>query len=172
MYNQDCLIPAAISSGLDNTGEERIHAAPTAPVTRPFAAPLTTFIVVWGEQEERMIDELTEFTTDGISLKVTEPFNSELPVDDVEDTITLLGYYAPDYEYDYPPLEDPLPVNLLSSSFVELGLPFVFDSDRWVIPLTGTAELTEFAGRYLVVQLQVNDDEPILGVVFVKEIAG
>lgn len=39
IYDQDCLIPAAISSGLDNTGEERIHAAPIINVTRPVAAP-------------------------------------------------------------------------------------------------------------------------------------
>lgn len=35
IYLQDSLIPAAISSGLDDTGEERIHAAPIVNVERP-----------------------------------------------------------------------------------------------------------------------------------------
>lgn len=39
LYSQPCLIPAAISSGLDDTGEERIHAAPIINVTRPVAQP-------------------------------------------------------------------------------------------------------------------------------------
>lgn len=39
LYSQPCLIPAAISSGLDDTGEERIHAAPIINVTRPAAQP-------------------------------------------------------------------------------------------------------------------------------------
>lgn len=167
MYNQECLIPAAISSGLDNTGEERIHAAPVVNVTRPVADPVTTEdILVWGELYDR-----PEWTSqDGISFRTDELFNDELPAEG--GTVTLLGYYTPLIaEYEYPPPVDPEPIDLTEYTFLGNGLSFIRDGDRLYIPKSDMGEV-EGGGAgadYRIIKLRVNDNDPILGVAFVKE---
>lgn len=98
----EILIPIAVSSQLDVSGEERIHIAHMVPVVTsppPAPEPVEGNIVIWG----------VNTSTGGIAIDHTESFNSEVSG---ADSVSMVGWYSPEYSYVYPPNEDPQPVDL------------------------------------------------------------
>lgn len=168
------MFPIAISSQLDDTGVERIHAAHfnkpiPLPVFVPPEEPDGEYVVVWGEHFER-----GEYPDNGISMVAAEPFNSELPSPEGDDTLNMVGYYFPaePISYIYPPPIDPLLFVLDENDFVPLSIGFYPDpSGRWGLARAGGVVAMSYVSglNYFIVKLQVNDEPPFLGAVFVKE---
>lgn len=146
LYEYAAIVPIAVSSELDESGQERIHIADT-PIIEEVAPVTGDFVVVWSE--------ITG--SSGIVLHRFESFNSELV--GIE-SATVLGYYTPSIGYNYPPVQDPLPIDLdeltLNATSFELTL-----SDDDLVNF-GPPDIPQDSQWY-VCRIQLPDDSIILG---------
>lgn len=116
------IYPIAVSSQLDNRGEERIHIANISKQAEYSTPVPTDEIVVWGRAPEG--------GQGGIAFDHTQTFNSEFaPHAEFPTGITILGYYSPTITELYPPDDDPLPVDLDSYTFVPLDPVLILNTD-------------------------------------------
>lgn len=106
------LIPIALSSQLDVTGEERVHAAKYTPVVRQVYVPSAVLVpvVLWSDY----------IASGGIGIDPDQAFNSEVAT---ASTGVVTGYYTPyvtiaDEADTYPPPTDPLLVDLSGYTLV------------------------------------------------------
>jgi len=143
LYDRPAIVPAAVSSQLDDTGEERIHIAHVAPVAFTYLSPAVTKDVrLW-----------TDYVgTGGVGFDTnpsTTSFNTEL--DDAAEVL-ITSYYIPEIPEshvaaEFPPSTDPLPVNLAGFTEVPIA-PITLTSgnespgpDYWWAPYAETSEI-------------------------------
>lgn len=150
IYSAKSIVPSAVSSELDETGEEKIHIADSVALQYvPDEAPATNILIdVWSKLPGG------EFV--GVWYNRVEPFNEELVI---PSEMRILGAYSPKPSsgqvLEYPPPQDPLVFDTtgytytafdtpIDMQFLDLeGTPYFFDEES-------TATFPEGNGLYIV----------------------
>lgn len=159
LYDRPAIVPAAVSSQLDDTGEERIHVAHVIPTVLQYIPPQANQVVVWGRWTGG----------GGIYFDDLDSFNSEM---NEAAQVSIVSYYTPELgpvaADEYPPAVDPLPVNLDIYTEVELdeamSLTYTDESwgAYWSVPYSTTSPLIPDGVYYAKLLI---DDEIVIGVI-------
>lgn len=159
LYDRPAIVPAAVSSQLDDTGEERIHVAHVIPTALQYIPPQANQVVVWGRWTGG----------GGIYFDDLDSFNSEM---NGATQVSIVSYYTPELgpvaADEYPPAVDPLPVNLDIYTEVELdeamSLTYTDESwgAYWSVPYSTTSPLIPDGAYYAKLLI---DNEIVIGVI-------
>jgi hypothetical protein len=155
LYDYPAIVPIAVSSELDDSGQERIHIADTPAIVESSPdpePPAGDQITVWGS---------VFGGSSGIAIDVTESFNSEVAG---LDEVRMLGYYTPtSFLVSYPPSQDSFPIDMSSYTYSGDLEPTYLELDGNYLRLFNTP-FDMPSNDYVIIKLLIGETEHLANV--------